>query len=123
MLGALVFIHQRFAVALIAFAVLLGLWGLLLLARRQAPTGGYRSSYLLMAMLTGLQGLLGIGAFLAGGSPREGFFHIVYGIFAFFFLPGVFVYSGRRQPVTETMLLTIGSWVVAIAYVRGLTTG
>ena len=116
------FIHGRFAIALILFAVLLGLWGSFSLATRRQVSPSYRSAYLLMVGLTGLQGLVGIIAFAFGLRPRE-ILHIVYGIFAFAFLPGVYVFAARGNKSREAMLLAVSCWVVAIAYGRGIMTG
>jgi heme A synthase len=122
-LQLLAVIHGRLAIALLLFAVLLGLWGSFSLARRRGVSGGFRSSYLLMFGLTALQGLLGIVAYLLGGQPREGVLHVVYGVFALFALIGVYFWSARGHRDREAMLMAVTCWVVAIAYGRGLTTG
>src|SRR6266566_9780606 len=90
MTGALLFVHQVGARALVAFAVVLGLWGAYLYFRRESLTGGFRSSFLIMAGLTAVQGLAGLGVFIAGQRPAA-LLHVVYGAFAVLFLPGVFL--------------------------------
>lgn len=122
-LQVLAVIHGRLAIALLLFAVLLGLWGTLSLARRRGVSGGFRSSYLLMFGLTALQGVLGAIGYLFGDQPREGLLHVVYGIFAFFALIGVYFWAARGHRDREAFLMAITCWVVAIAYGRGLTTG
>ncbi len=122
MLGAIAFLHQRLGIAVLAFAVILGLWGGFQLLTRRGLSGGFRSSYLIMVGLTGIQGLAGIGSFVAGGHPRE-LLHVVYGVFAFLFLPGVYTYATGRSRDTEAAILTIACWVVLIAFARGFTTG
>jgi heme A synthase len=116
------FIHGRFAIALILYAVLLGLWGSFSLATRREVSPSYRSAYLLMIGLTGVQGLAGIIAFALGLRPRE-LLHIVYGIFAIAFLPSVYFFAARGNKAREAMLLAVCCWVVAIAYGRGIMTG
>src|SRR5439155_799962 len=66
MTDALLFVHQVGARALVAFAVVLGIWGAYLYFRRDAVSGGFRSSFLIMAGLTAVQGLAGLGVFIAG---------------------------------------------------------
>ena len=122
MLSFLSFLHARFGVALIAFAVVLGLLGAFQLLSRRQVGGGFRSGFLLLWGLTVLQGLVGTGTLIGGARPRE-ILHIVYGVFAVLFLPGIYVYAGGRRKDTEAMLLTIACWVVAIAYGRGIMTG
>lgn len=122
MLGALAFIHARLAVALVLFAILLGLLGIFEFSTRRRLSGGFRSGYLLMAGLVAVQGIPGAIALFTGGHPKE-LLHIVYGIFAVLFLPGVFVYARERKPDTEAAILTIACWIVVIAYYRGIATG
>ncbi len=120
------FLHQRFSIALIAFAVILGLWGSFqfLTARRVSP--GFRSSYLLMVGLTAVQGAAGLATFATGARPHR-LLHVVYGIFAIAFLPGVYAYAGRGATAgsraREAAFLAAACWIVAVAYGRGVTTG
>ncbi len=122
MLDALNFLHQRFGYALAIFAFLLGVWGSYEFIRHRRLSGGFRSSYLLMILLTAVQGLLGLVALLLGGRPHE-LLHIVYGVFALAALPGVFVYVARRPPDQEAAFLAATCWVVLVAFGRGITTG
>ena len=122
MLPFLEFIHARFAIALIVFAVVLGLLGAFQLLTRRAAGGSFRAGYLLLLGLTLAQGLAGAGAYIGGARPRE-LLHVVYGIFAALFLPGVYFFAGRRARDTEVTLLTLACWTVAIAYGRGIMTG
>ena len=122
MLAALTFLHARFAIALIVFAAVLGLWGTLSLLTRHQVSGGFRSSYLLMIALTAVQGLVGAATLASGDRPRE-ILHVVYGIFAIVFLPGVYFWSTNRKPDQEATILAVSAWIMAIAYGRGIMTG
>ncbi len=121
-MAVLTFLHARLAIALIAFAALLGLWGTLSLLTRHRISPGFRSSYLILIGLTAVQGIAGAATLAGGSRPRE-ILHIVYGIFAIAFLPGIYVYSAKRRPDQEATILAIACWVVAIAFGRGITTG
>ena len=122
MTDALLFVHEVGARALVAFAVLLGIWGAYLYFRREALTGGFRSSFLIMAGLTAVQGLAGLGMFLLGQKLHNPL-HVVYGIFAVLFLPGVYRYAQGGTKRREAVFLAGASWIVAIAYLRGFATG
>ena len=122
-MAALAFFHSYGARVLLIFAILLGLWGTFLYFRNQHVSGGFRSSFLIMAGITVLQGLLGLGALALGGSPREGILHMVYGVFAVLFLPGAYLYSHGGTDRRETLVLAGAAWIVAIAYFRGIATG
>jgi heme A synthase len=114
------FLHQRFAVALILFAVILGAWGAVSFATRRAVSPGFRSSYVLMIALTAVQGLLGAASLF---NHRPPLLHFVYGIFAIVFLPGVYFYAARGSKPREAAFMAISCWIVAIAFARGVVTG
>jgi heme A synthase len=120
--AALNFLHGYGARVLVIFAVVLALWGTYLYFRDRQVSGGFRSSYLLMAGLTAVQGLLGLGTLLLGARPHE-LLHIVYGVFAVIFLPGAYLYAHGGSTRRETLVLAGAAWIVAIAYFRGIATG
>src|SRR5258708_33940923 len=68
---------MRLALALILFAAALGVWGTAGFVTRRQVSPGFRSSYLLMIALTGLQGAIGL-ILLTMAHPRE-LLHVVYG--------------------------------------------
>lgn len=121
-MSVLKFLHGYGARALLVFALVLAVWGTYLYFRNRELTGGYRASYLIMAGLTAVQGLIGLLAFVFGGRPTE-LLHIVYGIFAVLFLPGAYVYSQGGSRRRETVIIAGAAWVVSIAYFRGISTG
>lgn len=122
MSGALVFLHGFGARVLVAFAVVLGIWGTYTYFRDRKLSGGFRSSYLIMAGVTALQGLVGLIVLAIGNRPQE-LLHIVYGIFAVIFLPGAYLYAQGGSRRRETVILAGAAWVVSIAFLRGFFTG
>ena len=78
-----------------------------------------------MIGLLAVQGVLGLVMFISGSprGPREGILHIVYGIFAIVFLPGVFFYVARGDRRREAAFLAAACWIVVVAFGRGITTG
>ena len=122
MSAALVFVHGYGARVLVAFAVVLGVWGAYQYFRRQQVSAGFRSSYLLMAALTPIQGLVGLATLAMGHRPTE-LLHVVYGIFAVLFLPGAYLYAQGGSKRREAVILAGAAWVVSIAFLRGIFTG
>jgi len=120
---ALSFLHGYGARVLLVFAIVLGLWGAYAYFRTHRLSGGFRSSYLILAVLTPVQGILGAAALATGGHPTEGILHMVYGAFATLFLPCAYVYSRGGDSRREALILAGASWIVAIAYFRGIATG
>lgn len=120
----MLFLHARLALAEALFAILLAAWGSYQYFRFKALSGGFRSAYLLLCGLTAVQGLLGVGNLLLGAHLHNTL-HLVYGIFAVVFLPGLYFYSvsGRSSKAREAAFLAAACWVVLIAYVRGFMTG
>jgi hypothetical protein len=116
------FLHGYGARVLVIYAVLLALWGTFLYFSNRPVSGGFRSTYLIMAGLTAVQGLLGLGTLLMGARPHE-LLHIVYGVFAVLFLPGAYLYAHGGSARRETLVLAGAAWIVAIAYFRGMATG
>jgi len=117
----LVFLHMRLALALILFAAALGVWGTAGFVTRRQVSAGFRSSYLLMIALTGVQGAIGL-ILLTMAHPRE-LLHVVYGAFAFLFLPGVYIWAARGDRAREAAFMAASCWIVAIAFGRGILTG
>jgi heme A synthase len=115
------FLHGFGARALLAYSVVLALWGTYRYFRNLELTGGFRASYLIMAGLTAVQGLLGVVGFVLGGRPHE-LLHIVYGIFAVLFLPGAYLWAQGGPRRRETVILAGAAWIVGIAYFRGAAT-
>ena len=121
MIDTLVFLHARLALALILFAAILGVWGSVGFVIRREVSAGFRSSYVLMIALTGVQGLMGV-SLIAVARPRE-IVHVVYGAFAIIFLPGIYFWAARGSRTREAALMAASCWIVAIAYGRGILTG
>jgi heme A synthase len=122
-MDVLAFLHGYGARVLVAFAVVLAVWGTYSYIRNQSLSGGFRSSYLIMAGVTAVQGLVGLAALLVGGHPHGGLLHYVYGIFAVIFLPGAYAYAHGGTARRETVILAGACWLVTIAYLRGISTG
>jgi hypothetical protein len=116
-------LHRISATALLIFAVVLAVWGTYLYFRRAELTGGFRSSFLIVAALTAVQGLFGAVLLLLGNRPADWPLHIVYGIFAVLFMPGVYFYAQGGTKRREAVFLAGAAWVVAVAYFRGIATG
>ena len=123
MIQTLVLLHRVGANALLIFAVVLGVWGTYQYFRHSAVSGGFRSSYLIMAGLTAVQGLFGLAVFALGGRPGGQLLHLVYGIFAVLFLPGAYLYAHGGNPRREALILAGAAWIVSVAYFRGIATG
>jgi heme A synthase len=120
--AAIAFVHDWLARVVIIYAVVLALWGTYLYFRRDSVTGGFRSSFLVLAGVTVLQSLAGAASFVAGNRPFETL-HLVYGAFAILFLPGSYLYAHGGSARREAVVLAGACWIVSIAFFRGFATG
>jgi heme A synthase len=114
-------LHGYGARVLLVYAVVLGIWGAYRYFRNQELGGGFRASFLIMAGVTAIQGLLGLATFILGARPTE-LLHVVYGIFAVIFLPGAYLYAQGGTRRREAVILAGAAWIVSIAYLRGIAT-
>ena len=104
---------------------LAGACGLQVLAAADAVAGALAAARkVLLCGLTAVQGLLGLGNLLLG-THLQNTLHLVYGIFAVVFLPGLYFYSvsGRPSKAREAAYLAAACWIVLVAFVRGFMTG
>jgi hypothetical protein len=95
-------LHHLLANSIWLFFLMLGLWGLVRAFRRQAVDGSYFGALVIGEGIFLLQGLLGAILYFSGARPARDWQHILYGIFALVFLPGLFTYlqgddSNRAQ--------------------------
>jgi CDP-diglyceride synthetase len=120
--GALVFLHSYGARVLLILSVVLGIWGTFQYFRNRPISGGFRSGFLIMAGLTAVQGLIGLGNYAFGLHPKT-LLHVVYGIFAVIFLPGAYLYTRNANKRREAVILAGACWIVSIAFFRGIATG
>jgi heme A synthase len=119
----LALLHRVGANALLIFAVVLAVWGTYQYFRHSTVSGGFRSSYLIMAGLSAVQGLVGLAAFAFGARPSGQLLHFVYGIFAVLFLPGAYLYARSGIARREALILAGAAWIVSVAFFRGIATG
>lgn len=122
MTGTLVFLHSYGARVLLILSVVLGIWGTFQYFRNRPISGGFRSGFLIMAGLTAVQGLIGLGNYAFGLHPKT-LLHVVYGIFAVIFLPGAYLYTRNANKRREAVILAGACWIVSIAFFRGIATG
>jgi heme A synthase len=120
--GPLSFLHTLGSRVLVLFAIVLAIWGTYQYFRKAAVSAGFRSSYLIMAGVAAVQSLLGLAAYATGGRPTT-LLHFVYGAFAVLFLPSAYFWAHRGNRRREAVILAGASWVVTIAFLRGIATG
>jgi hypothetical protein len=99
--GLAAFLHDRLAIAIVLYFLVLGVWGLFA-ARGTGVTAAYLGALAIAEGLAIVEGLLGL-ALAVERPPSEGI-HILYGVSVVLALPLAYTYarerSARRQAVT-----------------------
>lgn len=101
-MAAVLEVHRLLSNTVWMFFLALGLWGIYRAVRRQPVDGSYVGAMAIIQVVVLLQGVLGGVLHLDGTRPERAGIHILYGIFAIIFLPGMFTYlrgddSNRAQ--------------------------
>jgi hypothetical protein len=94
--------HRLLANSIWLFFLLLGLWGLIRSFRQQPVDGSYFGALVIGELIFLLQGLLGAILYFTGARPARDWQHILYGIFALVFLPGLFTYPRATTPIAPS---------------------
>jgi hypothetical protein len=120
------FWHSRLATALVLFAALAGVYGLVEYFRRQSVSPNYWGIIVVGNLLAVGQGLLGVVLALGGGQPARGIIHIIYGVVALSWIPMInfvsSVVNKEKQARRETLLVALISLFQAGIAWRAITT-
>jgi tetraacyldisaccharide-1-P 4'-kinase len=120
------FWHGRLATALVLFAALAGVYGLVEYFRRQSVSPNYWGIIVVGNLLAVGQGLLGVVLALGGGQPARGIIHIIYGVVALSWIPMInfvsSVVNKEKQARRETLLVALISLFQAGIAWRAITT-
>ncbi|MGH2448600.1 MAG: hypothetical protein ACRDFS_08360 [Chloroflexota bacterium] len=117
-----VFIHQRFAVVVLVYALLMALWGFGLFLFKRPPSGGYLGALVLMAVVGIAQDVIGL-ALLALGHRPGGNLHYLYGLVVALTLPAAYTYSARGTARRDSLIFGIASLFLLGIAIRATMTG
>lgn len=119
--GVLLF-HHNFAQVVIAYNVILALWGVGLWALRRNPAGGFLGALVLDEGVVILQGIFGIILYAQGHRPTDNL-HLLYGVVSLLVLPFAYSYSARGTERRDSLVLGVACLFLAGIAVRAITTG
>jgi hypothetical protein len=107
-------IHAFLARAFTIFALLIALYALFYLIRRQEIGGDFWGAVVIGEGLIVLQALLGLVRWIQGGYPARTI-HFLYGALCVFTWPAVFVFTKGRTGRREVLV-----WLLVSAFLFGL---
>lgn len=117
----LAIVHSRLANAMILFAVIAGLWGLVAGIRRQSMSGNYWGIIAVAEILFLAQAVVGIVLWLGGDRPARGV-HILYGVVAILSLPAYYVLSKGQDDSRAVWVYTLLFFFIVAISLRAMTT-
>ncbi len=120
------FLHGRLATAMVLFAVLAGVYGLVEYFRKHSVSPNYWGVIVVGNLLAVGQGILGVILALGGGQPARGVIHILYGLVALSWIPMINIVSGfvnkAKDARRETLIVALVSLFEAGIALRAITT-
>ncbi len=121
-MSTFVLLHNRLAITVVLFFLVVGLWGILEFARGGGIGGNIAGAFIIGQVLIVVQGLLGLVLLVSGDRPNQ-MLHILYGFAAALVLPFVWSYVRDRAPRQGLLLYSIVALFIVGLAIRGITTG
>lgn len=118
----LTFLHGRLGTALVLFAAIAGVWGVIGYYRRQPVGPNYWGVIMVGNMAALAQAGLGILSMLQGATLDRGFVHILYGIVLVLWIPLINLFNREREGHYETLMCGLVSLFEAGIALRAITT-
>lgn len=119
-------LHGILANAMVMFAALAGVYGLVEYFRKQSVSSNYWGIIVVGNLLAVGQGLLGVILAIGGGQPARGIIHILYGVVALSWIPMInfvsSVVNKEKVAQRETLLVALVSLFQAGIAWRAITT-
>ena len=114
--------HDRFAVSVILYMFVLGVWGIISYFRKVGVTGSYRGTLVIGELMLLTQGALGISLVFSGYRPADSL-HFVYGGLSVFVLPLLMSYVRVRPKHQGPLIYGLGAIFIMGLAVRAMMTG
>jgi heme A synthase len=114
-------LHQGLFRAGLLITLAVAGWGFFSWLRKQAASGGFRSTLVMTELLFVLQALVGIGLYLGGRRPHDTL-HLLYGVLLIVTLPIAASYTSSHDKRREPLVFGIAALFMTGLAIRALTT-
>lgn len=115
-------VHCRLALAVIFFAVALGVWGLIVFLRGGGVSSNYFSAIVIGEGLVLVQGVVGMILVFTGKWPLDGL-HFLYGVVIAISWIGAFLYTHGETRRREMGIYALISFFIFGLAIRAIMTG
>lgn len=119
---SLVVIHGIISRAFLYFAIIIALWALLQVIRKQEISGNFWGAVVIGEGLVILQAVVGVILWIQGALPAR-LIHFLYGAVAVLTWPGVFAATRGETGRRETIYWFVASLFLAGIAFRAISTG
>ncbi|HLF25613.1 MAG TPA: hypothetical protein VJG32_04705 [Anaerolineae bacterium] len=116
------FIHARVATALVIFAAIAGVWGIVDYYRQRAVGPNYWGVIVVGNLAALAQGGIGLIIMLQGQTLERSWVHILYGIVLVLWIPLIQFFNRNREGRYETLMCGLVSLFEAGIALRAMTT-
>ncbi len=113
--------HGQLSSAVVLYAVILGVWGVLNFVRRREVSEGYWGALLIGELLILAQGVLGAYMWYQGLRPGRGV-HVLYGVVTALGVPAIYAYTRGREGRAENLAYGSMALIVALLAYRAIVT-
>jgi hypothetical protein len=118
----LTFLHGRVATAMVLFAAVAGVWGIVDYYRHRDVSPNYWGVIAVGNLAALAQAGIGILLSLQGKAPERGWVHILYGVVLALWIPLIQFFNRDREGRAETLVCGLVSLFEAGIALRAITT-
>ena len=118
----LTFVHGRVATAMVLFAAIAGVWGMVDYFRHRAVTPNYWGVIVVGNIVALIQAAIGVVLALQGRPLTRGWIHILYGVVLALWIPLIQVFNRNREGRQELLMCGLVSLFEAGIALRAITT-
>ena len=116
------FLHGRIATALVLFALIAGIYGLVEYFRKRPVSPSYWGVIVVGNFMALGQGAIGLWLAVGGAQPGREWIHILYGIVAIMWIPLIQFFNRNRTGRDETLVVALVSLFECGIALRAIST-
>jgi len=120
---SLAFVHNRLAISILLYAIILCVWGFWMYIRKKDVSGSYFGALIIAELLILGQAALGTSLYVIGLQAERGGMHILYGVVGALGIPAVFAITKGRNDRKTLLVYSAVLLFSAVIFIRSMATG